>query len=269
MSRNTDANFEDGGELNADLQERFKYRGPRSNKNNHDGRTLPEKGKFKLVHNPEIAAYIRSQDKIVATAQEGDWLAQPEIPSADEINVTGDAVVVLPANRTDRPWGKKESYLKTHYKLLREDAVTGLRESVKKFRQDTHRYDDHDTRIYDKVRVVGLTFTYKGVAARIQFSTRSMKRIVWSANKRLIAGTLVAMSPATDNFKTICLLATVAARPLRNLDTPTPEIDIFFADTNSHEVDAQNEYVMVEAYQGYFEAYRHTLRALQKQSKEW
>lgn len=255
--------------MNAHLQERFRHRRSGSKNNSHNsGRTLYNNGTFKLVHNPDIASYVHRQDEIVATAQEGDWLAQPEIPSAEEINVTGDAIVTLPANRIDRPWGKKESYLKTHYKLLREDAITGLRESVEKFKQDIHRYDDHDMRIYDKVRVVGLTFTYKGVAARVQFSTRSMKRIMWSANKRLTAGTLVAMSPATDNFKTTCLLATVAARPLKNLDTPTPEIDIFFADTNSHEVDAQNEYVMIEAYQGYFEAYRHTLRALQKQSKE-
>lgn len=176
---------------------------------------------------------------------------------------------MLPANKIDRAWSKPISYLKTHYTLLREDAVTPLREAVQKFRKDPQRMDDNDLRIYEQVRLVGLTFTYKGIAARIRFSTaRSGRKILWSASKRLTSGKLVALTPTKDEFRSHCMLAIVAARPLQNLEVSPPEIDILFAPDGYHELDPQNSFIMIEASSGYFEAYRHTLRALQKQSQE-
>lgn len=130
--------------------------------------------------------------------------------------------------------------------------------------------DDNETRIYEQVRVVGLRFTYNGIASRIRFSTaRSGRQIKWASSKRLTSGTLVALTPKDDNFRTKCILATVAARPLTNLESEVaPEVDLFFGDTDDLEVDSQNSYIMIEATQGYYEAYRHTLKALQKQSQE-
>lgn len=129
--------------------------------------------------------------------------------------------------------------------------------------------DDKDSHIYEQVRVVGLTFTRKGIAARIRFSTaRSGRKILWSSSKRLTSGTLVALTPTKDGFNNVCLSAVVAARPLQNLEVNPPEIDILFGDIGYHELEPQRSYIMVEATSGYFEAYRHTLRALQKQSQE-
>lgn len=129
--------------------------------------------------------------------------------------------------------------------------------------------DDNDLRIYEQVRVVGLTFTYKGIATRIRFSTaRSGRKILWSASKRLTSGTLVALTPTKDEFRTKCILAIVAARPLQNLEVSPPEIDILFGDVEDLELDPQTSFIMIESSSGYFEAYRHTLRALQKQSQE-
>lgn len=129
--------------------------------------------------------------------------------------------------------------------------------------------DDNDMRVYEQVRIVGFTFTYKGIAARIRFSTaRSGRKILWSASKRLTSGTLVALTPAKDSFQSQCILAIVAARPLQNLEAGPPEIDILFGANKHLELDPQNAFIMVEASSGYFEAYRHTLRALQKQSQE-
>lgn len=78
----------------------------------------------------------------------------------------------------------------------------------------------------------------------------------------------MALTPARDMFKTICRVAIVAARPLDGVQKNPPEIDIFFASPEEIEIDPQQEWVMVECRDGYFEAYRHTLRSLQRMSME-
>lgn len=255
-------NDEEDGEFNAHLSERFGSRTPRYTNRYTDS-------KSRVMADPAIQQYIRKQDQILEEAEPEDWLSVPEIPPPSELCVAAGVSIPLPRNRVDQPWPKGEKYLKAHYKLLREDTVAPLREAIQRFRQHPDRLDDRDIKIYEQVRVVGLTFTYKGIASRIRFSTaRCGKKILWSASKRLKSGTLVVLTPEDDCFNSKCLTAIVAARPLVNLELDAPEIDIIFAESSSHEVDPQVRYIMVEANQGYFEYYRHTLRALQKQSKE-
>ena len=79
---------------------------------------------------------------------------------------------------------------------------------------------------------------------------------------------MVALSPAKDMFKTTCRVAVVAARPLAGVQQNPSEIDIYFGSYDEIEIDPQQEWVMVEARSGYFEAYRHTLRSLQKLARE-
>ena len=69
-------------------------------------------------------------------------------------------------------------------------------------------------------------------------------------------------------FKSVCRVATVAARPLTSIQLNPPEIDLFWARPEDIEMDPQEEWVMVESRIGYFEAYRHTLRSLQKMAFE-
>lgn len=259
-------NVKTNGELNAHLPERFGARGSRREETRRFSGTDSDKS---LDLNPHIAEYVRKQDSIGDPVDKDDWRSMPEIPSSSEICLEDGNVVKLPPNKIDKPWSKNERYLKAHYKLLREDATASLREAIDKFRKDPQRMDDNDLRIYEQVRIVGLTFSYKGIASRIRFSmARAGRKILWSSSKRLTSGTLVALTPTHDEFKTQCILAIVAARPLANLEVSPPEIDILFGHMDSHEVDPQQTFVMVEATQGYYEAYRHTLRALQKQSTE-
>lgn len=79
---------------------------------------------------------------------------------------------------------------------------------------------------------------------------------------------MVALTTTKDMFKTICRIAVVAARPLAGVLMNPPEIDIFFASPGEIEMDPQQEWVMVECRDSYFEAYRHTLRSLQRMSTE-
>lgn len=92
---------------------------------------------------------------------------------------------------------------------------------------------------------------------------------------------MVALSPASDMFEKVCKIAIVAARPIfEGLDQNPPVIDLFWGDpadvafdpverTNPWRLrldrsDKLSAYVMIEARQGYFEAYRHVLVGLQK-----
>lgn len=92
--------------------------------------------------------------------------------------------------------------------------------------------------------------------------------MLWEQSKRLVQGTLIALSPANDMFKNICKVGVVAARPLSGVQSNPPEIDIFFGSPDEIEIDPQQEWVMVESSIGYFEAYRHTLSSLQKMGTE-
>lgn len=78
----------------------------------------------------------------------------------------------------------------------------------------------------------------------------------------------MALSSAQDAFATKCVVAVIAARPLENVTKNPPEVDIFFAQPEDVDFDPQEEWLMVEARSGYFEAHRHTMTALQKLSKE-
>lgn len=78
----------------------------------------------------------------------------------------------------------------------------------------------------------------------------------------------MALSPSNDMFKSVCRVAVVAARPLAALQQNPPEIDLFFGEPSEFEIDPQQEWVMVESRNGFFEGHRHTLRGLQMLAKE-
>jgi len=119
------------------------------------------------------------------------------------------------------------------------------------------------------VYIKGLTLAQQGVAVRVGFSLRrAEKRIRWEQSKRLTSGTIVALTHAKDKFDTICKIAVVAARPLSFLYTNPPTVELYFNSVDELELDPQQEWIMIEARSGYYEANRHTLRALQKMATE-
>lgn len=83
-----------------------------------------------------------------------------------------------------------------------------------------------------------------------------------------MSGSIVALSPANDFFRSQCIVAVVAARPLEGVKRQPPEVDLFFARSGDADFDTQMEWVMVEARIGYYEAARHTMTALQKMTRE-
>lgn len=114
--------------------------------------------------------------------------------------------------------------------------------------------------------MAGYNLTRIGPACRVTFSTdRSGKRIDWEHSKRLAQGTIVALSPCRDNFHLECHIAVVAARPfLDGLDQNPPTVDLLWGDFELVNLDPSEKYYMLEARDGYFEASRHMLVAIQK-----
>ena len=118
----------------------------------------------------------------------------------------------------------------------------------------------------------GVQFSFRGLSAKMAFSLSRVKKLIrWRQSKRLITGTLVALSPADEPFEDPgkVLLATVGARPISALETNNPpEIDLFFAHPEYYDFDPARKWVMVESRASFFEASRHTLLALQHMMRE-
>lgn len=91
---------------------------------------------------------------------------------------------------------------------------------------------------------------------------------MWQYSSRLIAGSMVALSPKKDCFKNKCVVAVVAARPLDQVISRPNQVDLFFADDSEATFDPQEEWIMVQARSGYFESNRHTMKTLQVMKNE-
>ncbi|KAL4904489.1 hypothetical protein BDW74DRAFT_168154 [Aspergillus multicolor] len=254
-------------EINARLAERFK-RTTLSSPATINTRAL--NARTVAIVSKEIRKYFdETRNRDPDTLSSKPWLSKPELPSSDEIFGNDEEFVNLEPNKKEGPWESKDAYLKAHYELLREEAVASLRDAVAIFRSDPDMSDDKNICVYEKVYVTGLTFTRRGLAFKLQFSTnRAGRNIAWEYSKRLVAGSVVALSPADNAFQTQCVIAVIAARPLDGVKLLPPEVDVFFANPLDADFDPQLEWVMVEAKQGYYEASRHVMTALQKMSSE-
>jgi helicase required for RNAi-mediated heterochromatin assembly 1 len=79
------------------------------------------------------------------------WRQLPEFPTAAEVMSPVATTNDLPAFPVDRPFPSKGQYLEALYKILRFEAVEGLRFSVNEFRSAPTMTDDENTCVYTKV----------------------------------------------------------------------------------------------------------------------
>ncbi|KAF4999787.1 hypothetical protein FDECE_11397 [Fusarium decemcellulare] len=233
-----------------------------------------------------IAHYVRNDH--LKRGQESAlraWQLQPELPEPGEL-MAADPPPLPHDSQT------KAGYLERQYLMSRFEGTELLRRAVNNFRQTPKMKEESDFFIYTQVRlafspfrlivsdlchkvhVQGYMFSAAGPACRISFSTeRSHTKVVWSKSARLTAGTLVALSPTTDNFRQQCFVAVVAARYLlgglepnrdagEDENTP-PRIEIFWSNCQDAILDPSAELVMIEAKGGYFETVRHSMVGLQ------
>lgn len=101
-----------------------------------------------------IAEYLRELRQI-ADPDAGSWLNKSELPSSAEINDPNDEYEIeLPVNKVTGQWADRQEYLKSHHLLLREDAVSPLRNAVSEVRNEPHIMEQdsqEDAAIYEKV----------------------------------------------------------------------------------------------------------------------
>jgi helicase required for RNAi-mediated heterochromatin assembly 1 len=114
--------------------------------------------------------------------------------------------------------------------------------------------------------------TNLGPLVRIRFSTeRAGKKIRWTHSSRLKSGTIVALTPARDRFRTTCMPAIVLERAVNGgLDRNPPEIQLQWTQLNKALFDPNEELLMVEARSSLYESVRHCLVGLQHAATtEW
>ncbi|KAF1915851.1 P-loop containing nucleoside triphosphate hydrolase protein [Ampelomyces quisqualis] len=267
------------GEFNAHLTERFGRASIQSSFVPNDG--VPTAAPIRI--NNDVREYFELAKKPVTA---GAWIDKPELPAPSEILPCEKPTFIceepqpsIDCNESPRPhraegaYASNEEYLGTKYELLREDAIRPLREAVAEERkspyQDEAEYENKGIGIYEPVYLKSIVCSLRGLATRVAFSLSRVKRqIRWEQSKRLITGSLVALSPADDAFQSTCVLAVIAARPIAGLSLDPPEIDLFFARPEDQEVDPMKKWVMVECRSGFFEASRHTMLALQHLMRE-
>ncbi|KAL8683219.1 MAG: hypothetical protein Q9186_000831 [Xanthomendoza sp. 1 TL-2023] len=190
--------------------ERF---GSRSSKpeDHHHGQSFGKEPAPSLRLNTAIREYVKDT---ASSARGPPFVHIPEIPTSEEICVPADdEEEEVPVNHVVGPWASKQKYLADHYALLREDSVAPLRNVVSELQavpEVLEKDSVEKSQIYEKVNdraqafIVGLTFAHGGVAAKVTFSLRRTgKKIIWEQSKRLQQGTLVALTPAHDMFKSV------------------------------------------------------------------
>ena len=182
-------------------------------------------------------------------------------PTADEL-LTNRAPF-LRKNKDIGSYNDLEHYLDVQFRLLREDFVAPLRESIDEFKNNMHEVQNKtrkvkDIRIYSGVKIAGTTTTNEGICHVLTFDASKTQRVKWEYSKRLIYGSLLCLS--YDSFQTV-FLATVTNRDPSDLKLGMLDVK-FMCELETVREIADKEFIMAES-STYFEAYRHNLRALQ------
>lgn len=210
-----------------------------------------------------------------------DFRRLPLFPTIQEIMADStDLGKRLNRNITKGKYESLTHYLDTHFRLLREDAITSIREGIKSWREDepkkekaTGKQKPSEVSFYHSVRLAGICPTPSGIVHRMAFRTDPLgpttpprktptAPIDWLRSQRLLYGSLLCLSH--DDFRTL-IWATVANRDAALLSL-SQEIDVKFAEDSSFSLDPSLTYTMVESTSTYFEAYRHVLGALKTTS---
>ncbi|KAI9302511.1 RNA helicase [Cunninghamella echinulata] len=197
----------------------------------------------------------------------------------------------IPVNHIQGAYKSIDHYLYTHFELMRQDFLIPLQKAVKSYKatletqerlkifsddidqlenkQPTYR----DYRLYEQVQLNAVVFGNRQVLYRVSFRLPHYVGVSWPTSKRLIEGTLVLLSK--DNFENDIKIATVVQRgdnPMKGsnrfeymidiqLERDNPEDPLGFGDPTS---ETQDTYIMIEATDGYFEAYRHILKVIKE-----
>ncbi|XP_075068955.1 NFX1-type zinc finger-containing protein 1-like isoform X2 [Mixophyes fleayi] len=194
---------------------------------------------------------------------EGDFRSLSVYPTHEDIYLSQNPS--MRPNIIDGSYTDAESYLDTHFRLLREDFIRPLRDGICELvtlkSKDLIKARFDDIRIYFNTQILFPVCTNAGIVHQVKFNTENLKQVRWEISRRLLYGSLVCLSK--DNFKNM-LFATVADRNVSDLQNGV--ITLKFTDESRLEL-AQytllDAFMMIEAT-AYFEAFRHVLEGLKE-----
>lgn len=131
------------------------------------------------------------------------------IPSMGDI--LSDEKIFLRKNLVDQgaTYTDADHYLDVHFRLLREDFLRPLRDGIKSYLLKSNEKNS-DVRIYENVFSLGPKINPKtGIIFGLQLDKTKFGRIQWKNSRRLIYGSLIALT--SDCFQT-CTIMTVEER---------------------------------------------------------
>ncbi|XP_046669546.1 NFX1-type zinc finger-containing protein 1-like isoform X2 [Homalodisca vitripennis] len=161
------------------------------------------------------------------------------------------------------PYGSVEHYLDTHFKLLREDFMSPIRQAIRDYKKQQNSKEKfkriENVRIYRKVKFLHSKTINDKVGYEICFDVdKKINRVNWEFSNRFMYGSLLLFT--NDHFDTF-FLATVAFRSVKELENKRVVIELQGATQNAKSI-LGKEFVMAES-EAYFEPYFHVLKALQ------
>ncbi|ORY97819.1 P-loop containing nucleoside triphosphate hydrolase protein [Syncephalastrum racemosum] len=192
----------------------------------------------------------------------------------------------IPYNRIEGAYDSVDHYLYTHFELMRKDNLIPMQNAIRSYRATVKQNNITDSdnqevllsgrqfRLYEHVTLKALVFGSRQVLYRIGFRLPySVRGLKWPTTKRLLEGTMVLLSK--DDFQKDIKVATVVQRgeePMKGSNRFEYMIDIVLERDNDASPlgfgnpcsNGQDIYTMIEATDGYFEAYRHILAGFQK-----
>ena len=155
-----------------------------------------------------------------------------------------------------------EHYYDVQFHLLREDFIAPLRRGIRDCIAGEKGKRNMDVNIYRKVRILEPVFTRDGICFNIQFDVSMFRqRQTWEHSKRLIFGSLLCLSPVSDNFKEEVYFAIVAKRDPKELTKGILQVQ--FQESVQLIAHCQKTVFVMAESKAYFEACRHILRSLQ------
>ena len=184
----------------------------------------------------------------------------PLYPTMEEVCIE-DSAQLRPSLITEAYTGW-EHYYDVQFRLLREDFIAPLRRGIKQFIANEKGKRNMDVNIYHNVRILEPVFTREGICYKVQFDISMFRqRRSWEHSKRLIFGSLLCLSPRSDNFREEVYFAIVANRDPKDLENGIVQLHfqesvLLIPHCN------QTVFVMAES-RAYFEASRHILHSLQ------
>ncbi|GAB6032359.1 NFX1-type zinc finger-containing protein 1 [Chamberlinius hualienensis] len=169
-------------------------------------------------------------------------------------------------NKATGSYQNVNDYLDVQFRLLREDFVAPLRESILEYmlKVETTPLNQlklENARFYTSVKILGMEHSFhQGILYQLMFDVSNLKHVKWDKSKRLMYGSLICLS--TDNFVHFDL-ATVADSNPGHLKSGL--VSVKFLDPNA--ANMKRKWVMIES-PSFYEAYAPVLLSLKKLNEE-